>query len=70
MFNLTDAETPMMSFGSEFTDPNLFFAMEAEQDAQGQVIAIQPATGTAPRTGHVNGVCVGYSSDGTPVGIE
>ncbi len=70
MFNLTDVETPILNCGLEFTDPNLLFAMEQYEDLLGDGEASQPATGTPARTGYIDGVCVGYRSDGSPVHIE
>ena len=76
MFNLTDLETPFFSCHAQFTDPAMFAAMEAEQDAQ--VVAHQLPTNQSindttcsliGRIGHVNGVCVAYSSDGSPKNI-
>lgn len=63
-------ETPILRFGLEFTDPNLFYAIEVWEDTLGDSEASQPATGTPARTGYIDGVCVGYRSDGTPVNIE
>ncbi|ABW31957.1 hypothetical protein [Acaryochloris marina] len=70
MFNLTDVETPILRFGTEFIDPNLLVAVEVYEDTLGDGEASQPATGTKAHTGYIDGVCVAYRSDGTPVSIE
>lgn len=72
MFNLTDVNTPILNFGTEFTDPNLLFAMEVYEDTLGDGEASQPRTNPPlnDRTGYIDGVWVGYLSNGTPISLE
>ncbi|QUY46293.1 hypothetical protein HRE53_30375 (plasmid) [Acaryochloris sp. 'Moss Beach'] len=72
---LTLAETSIFTLHLQFNNPNLFAAMEDCEDSQDLVEEVA-SDGEAPsctllgRMGRIDGVAVGYLSDGTPLRIE